>query len=418
MPANRSKRRRSDDVDYSSNHPSTLPPPPLPVASEKKDTDSSGLLETLQRHIDDLRSHIYCGVCIKPLYEPYTLPCGHTFCYSCLVQWFTSHGQSKTCPDCRSSVKSPPAPAYLVRNIVHMFIGRSELTDANETTHEHLANQVAETERVENDKKNTDPEKGGLFQGCFNKTKAPIRDDDEGVTRCPGCLWELEDGECMQCGYSVSDSEDADVDELDELDDDLDALEAIEEALNGTFTEDEDDFMLGGDPYGYEFNYHSDQPFMDVFGGEGSVDGDSLDEDSVDEDSIDESDEESSESSDASESSHSTVRRASNGNSSSVIEIEDEEAPSVQEILSADHTEEESDDDDEPVRPAPRRRNARPQGAHDVDFSFYTNGVRMRVRGNNGAVAEGGTDSLSALVIDDSSSPRQPVRQRNSQRRR
>ncbi|KAK2882730.1 hypothetical protein FQN49_000042 [Arthroderma sp. PD_2] len=406
MPPNRSKRRRSDDVDYSSNHPSALPEPPALVASEKKNIDSSGLLETLQRHVDDLRSHIYCGVCIKPLYEPYTLPCGHTFCYSCLVQWFTSHGHSKTCPDCRSPVKATPAPAYLVRNIVHMFIGRSELTDANETTHEHLANQVAETERVENDKKNTDPEKGGLFQGCFNKTNAPIRDDDEGVTRCPACLWELEDGECMHCGYSVSDSGDDDLNELD----DIEVLDDIEDILEGTFTEDEDDFMLGGDPYGqFEYNYHSDQPFYDAFSGDHSIDENSMDEDSMDEDTTN--------SSDASGSSHSTVRRNSDGHSSPIIEAET--APSVQEILSSDHSEEETDEE-EPVRPAaPRRRNVRQREprqhidlTQQIGLSVHVNGVRM----NLGPTAGRGTNHLSALVIDDSSPPRQPTRQRRVRR--
>ncbi|EEQ34376.1 RING finger domain-containing protein [Microsporum canis CBS 113480] len=410
MPANRSKRRRSDDVDYSSNHPSA---PSVSVASEKKETESSGLLETLQRHIDDLRNHIYCGVCIKPLYEPYTLPCGHTFCYSCLVQWFTSQGQSKTCPDCRSPVKSIPAPAYLVRNIVHMFIGRSELTDANETTHEHLANQVAETERVEKDKKNTDPKTGGLFQGCFNKIKAPIRDNDEGVTRCPGCFWELEDGECMHCGYTMSDSDQG----LD-YDDDLDDIEELENILADNMTEEEDDddddnFVLGDDRYGqFGFNYHSDQPFMDTFGGDESMGDDSIDGSSSEEASAEEDtmDEESNDSADDSESSHSTVHRASNGRGSSVAEAE---TSSAQGILSSDRTEADSDED--PIRRPSRRRNARSHQLHQqIDLSVQMNGVRMHLRGQNGAVARSGTDPLNALVINDSSPPRPATRPRRA----
>lgn len=39
------------------------------------------LLQTLQGHVDDIRSLIQCGICVRPLYEPYTLACGHTFCY-------------------------------------------------------------------------------------------------------------------------------------------------------------------------------------------------------------------------------------------------------------------------------------------------------------------------------------------------
>lgn len=40
------------------------------------------LSETLQGHVDDIRALLQCGICIRPLYEPFTLACGHTFCYS------------------------------------------------------------------------------------------------------------------------------------------------------------------------------------------------------------------------------------------------------------------------------------------------------------------------------------------------
>lgn len=40
------------------------------------------LVNTLQGHVDDIRTLIQCGICIRPLYEPFTIACGHTFCYS------------------------------------------------------------------------------------------------------------------------------------------------------------------------------------------------------------------------------------------------------------------------------------------------------------------------------------------------
>jgi hypothetical protein len=64
--------------------------------------------------LDDLRALVTCRVCIRPLYEPYTISCGHTFCYTCLRQWFDRDRAQKTCPDCRSKVVQQPAPAYLV----------------------------------------------------------------------------------------------------------------------------------------------------------------------------------------------------------------------------------------------------------------------------------------------------------------
>lgn len=75
----------------------------------------AGLLNKSGAELDDLRTLLTCRVCIRPLYEPYTISCGHTFCYTCLRQWFDRDRAQKTCPDCRSKVVQQPAPAYLVR---------------------------------------------------------------------------------------------------------------------------------------------------------------------------------------------------------------------------------------------------------------------------------------------------------------
>lgn len=73
-----------------------------------------------------------------------------------------------------------------------------------ETTQEHRKWQEEEAALVERDKANPGL-KGGLFRGCFRLTRrrppAAIRDDEDGVDRCPRCTWELEDGLCESCGY-------------------------------------------------------------------------------------------------------------------------------------------------------------------------------------------------------------------------
>ncbi|KAJ5635209.1 uncharacterized protein N7484_008522 [Penicillium longicatenatum] len=167
--------------------------------------ESSGLVNTLQGHVDDIRSLIQCGICIRPLYEPFTLACGHTFCYSCLSSWFAGGRSKRTCPDCRAPVKTQPAPAYLVRAVVQMFTTRAELLDAEETTAEHSKNHKEEIEKLDNDKANTDPQSGGLFGGLFTPKPPqlkPVIDIDDGIMRCPNCSWELEDGQnCAGCGY-------------------------------------------------------------------------------------------------------------------------------------------------------------------------------------------------------------------------
>lgn len=77
--------------------------------------DPGGLLQTLESSLDDIRTLITCRVCVRPLFEPYTIECGHTFCYGCLVRWFERDQTKKSCPDCRADVLRQPAPAYLVR---------------------------------------------------------------------------------------------------------------------------------------------------------------------------------------------------------------------------------------------------------------------------------------------------------------
>ncbi|KAJ5502269.1 hypothetical protein N7463_005143 [Penicillium fimorum] len=196
--------------------------------------EASGLVNTLQGHVDDIRTLIQCGICIRPLYEPFTIACGHTFCYSCLSSWFAGGRSKRTCPDCRAPVKTQPAPAYLVRAVVQMFTGRAELLDKGETTIEHSKNQREEAERLDQDKANSHPTQGGLFGGLFkprDPRKTPVIDTEDGVARCPLCSWELEGDNCAGCGYRYRpDSEDTDDSgsadfsetDLDSLDDGID----------------------------------------------------------------------------------------------------------------------------------------------------------------------------------------------------
>lgn len=82
--------------------------------SNGNNESSEGLLRILENTVEDIRTLVTCRVCVRPMYEPYMISCGHTFCYSCLAQWFCAHRHSKTCPDCRASVEHQPAPAYIV----------------------------------------------------------------------------------------------------------------------------------------------------------------------------------------------------------------------------------------------------------------------------------------------------------------
>lgn len=140
-----------------------------------------------------------------------------------------------------------------------------ELLSAGETTEDHRKWQKEETELVERDRKNEDHRVGGLFRGGF-RSQHPnlraIRDDEDGVERCPSCTWELEYGVCLRCEARIDDegimrenSEDfSDLDDMprttdDEDSDDMDiTVDMDRDSELGGFNDlDDDDISLDGD---------------------------------------------------------------------------------------------------------------------------------------------------------------------------
>ncbi|KAJ5907742.1 hypothetical protein N7495_000424 [Penicillium taxi] len=173
---------------------------------------SSGLMDTLQGHVSDMRILIQCSICTMPMHEPFTIACGHTFCYSCLSSWFTNSGQTKkTCPECRGPVRIAPAPSYIVRTLVQMFTSRAELLDKGETTTTYAKHREEAIQELESDKANADPLSGGLFKGLFRDSPLrPTVDIADGVARCPMCHWEIENNmDCVSCGYIFGQDSDA-----------------------------------------------------------------------------------------------------------------------------------------------------------------------------------------------------------------
>ncbi|KAL2413520.1 hypothetical protein ABEF95_003667 [Exophiala dermatitidis] len=223
-------------------------------------TTDMSLLSTFQKHIEDMRNLSLCKICIKPFYEPFILPCGHTYCYSCLANWFggsQSRKRKKNCPDCRAEVKMQPSPNYLLRDLVHMFIGRAELLPEDETVQEHQQAKEEEALLLAADRTGV-----GLFKGAFKQSRhlhhlvswrQGIMDYEDGVVRCPECHWELEEGECYQCGfiqYEPGDSES----ESDELSMDSQSIHTVDTDFDGDGDEVDHEFdstmHFGGyDPY-------------------------------------------------------------------------------------------------------------------------------------------------------------------------
>lgn len=230
-------------------------------------------LKAFTEREDNLRSLATCKICFRMLYEPYTLGCGHTYCYSCLGQWFdNAQKKKKTCPDCRTVITKAPAPAYALREIVRELLRRPELLPESETIADHNQNEMEEAALVEQDKANTDPVHGGLFKGRFLRTTSgvgPIHDLEDGVMRCPSCSHELEDPHvCGLCGFQIElDSEDED----DWREDgDLSEDDSEDEDLDGDLDMDDAEFdensLIAGGALDEIDNYAYQWPGMDGFG--------------------------------------------------------------------------------------------------------------------------------------------------------
>ncbi|KAK6361937.1 E3 ubiquitin ligase [Orbilia blumenaviensis] len=200
--------------------------PPAPVHDPRDDQ-----IKDLQADLTKLQKCVTCVVCQDLLFEPYSLGCGHVFCYSCLKDWFK---QKKTCPECRARVKHQPAPAYLIRGMMDTFVGRAKKLSPDEEGSTLQQQQVEALKMIEVDK--SSPE--GLFSGMFPQKSdvLPIYDPEDGVARCPNCAWEIEGRRCANCGQNfrasempgadsdASDASDFSEEEESELDEDEDSL--------------------------------------------------------------------------------------------------------------------------------------------------------------------------------------------------
>ncbi|KAI9837743.1 MAG: hypothetical protein M1819_006677 [Sarea resinae] len=76
----------------------------------------------------DLEKELTCSICTEVLYQPLTLlDCLHTFCGSCLKEWFSWQGEHSssrhpyTCPSCRASVRET-RPDAKVTTLLDMFL--------------------------------------------------------------------------------------------------------------------------------------------------------------------------------------------------------------------------------------------------------------------------------------------------------
>lgn len=232
----------------------TATPQPPHNHADKDACHHEQALLRLQPDLDAMRSLVTCKVCQRFLSEPYSLTCGHTYCYVCLDAWLVAQ-KKRTCPDCRATIRQEPTPSFVIREMTMIFTSRPELLPDGETMEEHDEYIKEAAAIVAKDKASGTEMSSGLFKGVFSRMHAiwePLRDQGDHVDRCPSCFWELEEGICSGCGMHVGDQDgfgmseedgsfSSDSDESEELDHDIDAPDNVDLTMPSDYESGEDD---------------------------------------------------------------------------------------------------------------------------------------------------------------------------------
>ncbi|KAG0020728.1 E3 ubiquitin ligase [Podila clonocystis] len=143
---------------------------------------------------------LQCVVCVDYFVFPYTVECGHTFCYTCLHSWLEVH---KSCPTCRTKLLRRPTLSFIVRDQVQSAVSRLPEPEKSAM----LKKIEAESKSIKQIQVN-----GDLWEGIFRPVNLEgigntIVDAEDGVRRCGSCGWEVRGGVCTQCSNMFSDVE-------------------------------------------------------------------------------------------------------------------------------------------------------------------------------------------------------------------
>ncbi|CAJ1426855.1 unnamed protein product [Effrenium voratum] len=69
----------------------------------------------MEAEMEEIPPHLECAICMKLLLEPVSVPCGHTFCQSCLDQ---ALGYRNLCAVCRAPVPPGQAVNVIIRSVI------------------------------------------------------------------------------------------------------------------------------------------------------------------------------------------------------------------------------------------------------------------------------------------------------------
>ena len=91
--------RSTEKADISRSRISVITHTPLPTSSlPRYDLADPACLAWLQP-----KQQRKCTLCLEPMKDPSSTTCGHTFCFTCILDWL---GEKQECPLCRQRVLS------------------------------------------------------------------------------------------------------------------------------------------------------------------------------------------------------------------------------------------------------------------------------------------------------------------------
>ncbi|KAI7818220.1 hypothetical protein BC939DRAFT_298373 [Gamsiella multidivaricata] len=204
--------------------------------------------DTVVRIITPNDGALHCSICVDYFSSPFTVECGHTFCYTCLRSWLQIQ---KSCPSCRTKLLRQPTLSFNIQEQVHSSIAR--LPDLERK----LAQEKLEAD--ENSFKKIQS-KGDLWQGIFRPLgleglNGTIVDNDDGVRRCVSCGWEVRNGICVNCSNLFSDVEDSDTSQDNtDLDSEPDAYDSHDSFINDDEVDNEDRSEIDPDENDLQFS--------------------------------------------------------------------------------------------------------------------------------------------------------------------
>ncbi|KAF9778447.1 hypothetical protein BJ322DRAFT_1114267 [Thelephora terrestris] len=91
-------------------------------------------LTCLQEVMDEVCEKLKCMICLDVYALPYSLDCRHVWCGPCLIEWFTSQGNTN-CPGCRAESIGQPQRDFALSGILSMVYeaqGRNAPTNLSE----------------------------------------------------------------------------------------------------------------------------------------------------------------------------------------------------------------------------------------------------------------------------------------------